>query len=113
MMITTLPAGSVFVVRERGSYRAWCLTSDGRHYTGVNTPLKAGDTVTLAVWKRSHLEPRKSYVLKEGDAVWIDTGLKALDLSTPPDRLTGHRELATTIWKNHFVSGPKWLREAT
>jgi hypothetical protein len=111
-MVTTIAPGSVFVMRERGGYTAWRVSENGSAYTGVRTPLQAGEVVHLAVWKGTRLESRKSYVLKPGDVEWVDTGIKAIDFSKPPSVIYGHAELPTTIWKNKFVGGPVWLRNA-
>ena len=113
-MTTDLPPGAVFVVREHGSYRLYVVCENGSHFTGVRRPLLFGEVVHFAVW-RDHgkrLEIRKSYVLKQGDAIWCDSGVKELDLTKPPSAEFGYAETGKMIWVNRFAGGPVWLREA-
>jgi hypothetical protein len=113
-MVTTIAPGSVFVVREHGGYRAYVVCEGGKTYTGVRRALQPGEVVHRAVWKLgSRLESRQSYVLKSGDAAWVDTGIESIDFSKPPHPMLGHTAKGPNIWKNRFTGGPPWLREAS
>lgn len=118
-MTTDLKAGAPFVTRERGEYLLW-INNDDETYSPCLRPIVPGDTVFFCVWKgkfpQKRLEPRKSYVVKDGDVAWVDTGRRMLDFSKPGAHecfLFGYYTLNKTLWKNKFTAGPVWLREAT
>ena len=112
-MVTTLPGGSVFVMRSSGRYELWAVSADGHGYTGVGRALAIGEAVHLCVWKGNELLQRKSYVLRAGDAEWVDTGIKRIDFGKPPSAVYGYAEAEATIWSNRFNGGSAWLQEAT
>jgi hypothetical protein len=111
-MITELPPGTPFVVRERGGFKLWRVAASGDAYAGVHRHLVAGDVVHRCVWKsHERLESRATYTLKDGDAEWFDTGGQQVALDRTPGP-TGFYRTGTNIFVNRFTRGPQWLREA-
>ena len=110
-MTTTLKPGTAIVFRQNGQHELWCVAPGGGGYTGVAEPLKAGDEVHFVVWKGREIHVRKSYTLQAGDVRWVDTGLPGIDLTKPPT-IFGYARSGKNIFRNEFVGGPAWLREA-
>lgn len=120
-MKTNLDVGAAVVVRAGGKFvlHEICeVAVVGRAglfqkaLTTVQHALQTGDPVWRVVWKDDDtLEAREAYVLRHGDAVWLDTGFHPFDLTKPPT--VGYQvDKTRTIHVNRFERGPMWLRKA-
>ena len=115
VMKTNLDVGAIVVIRDGGRFLLWQVcdsVAGGKAITTVDRALAAGETVYRGVWKGETLEARECHVLRDGDAVWLDTGTNPFDSTKPPTSFGFQVDKTRTIHVNRFERGPVWLRKA-